>query len=167
MRLKRYAGMEKGYTSIAELAQARTRERLGESGLRRPFKDELEKNLGNGPRYVDGIAKLFTKYQIKGWEKPYQTLKTQLAAHDDFVRKEILPQARTDFRQPAELYSHSLEQFGVDMPVEELQSRAKTAFQGDAARHAGARAAGGEGEGLGGHRLPRRDQGAQEVAAPG
>jgi hypothetical protein len=129
VRLKRYAGMEKGYTSIAELAQARTRERLGESGLRRPFKDELEKNLGNGPRYVDGIAKLFTKYQIKGWEKPYQTLKTQLAAHDDFVRKEILPQARTDFRQPAELYSHSLEQFGVDMPVEELQSRAKTAFQ--------------------------------------
>jgi hypothetical protein len=129
VRLERYAGMEKGYTPIAELAQARIRERMGETGLRRPFKDELEKNLSNGPRYVDGIAKLFTKYQIKGWEKPYDALKTQLAAYDDFVRKEILTQARTDFRQPAELYSFSLEQFGVDMPVEELQSRAKTSFQ--------------------------------------
>jgi len=129
VRLRRYAGLEKGYTPIAELANARVRERLSESGLRRPFKDELEKNLANGPRYVDGIAKLFTKYKLKGWEKPYAALKSQLEAYDGFLRKEILPQARTDFRQPEELYTFSLEQFGIDMPVDVLQSRAKTAFQ--------------------------------------
>src|SRR6185503_15573096 len=59
----------------------------------------------------------------------YATLKKQLAAYDEFVRKEILPKARTDFRQPEELYAYGLEEYGVDMSVEELQSRAKVSFR--------------------------------------
>ena len=78
---------------------------------------------------MDGIGQLFVQYQLKGYEKPYAALKAQVNAYDAFVRAEILPHARTDFRQPPELYAHSLEQFGVDMPLEEMQSRAKTAFQ--------------------------------------
>ena len=129
VRLRRYAGLEKGYTPIAELAQARVRERMSNSALRRPHKDELAKSLANGSRYVDGIGKLFAKYKIKGYEKPYAALKRQLAAYDAFRRAEILPQARTDHRQPEELYAFSLEQFGVDMPLDELQHRAKASFQ--------------------------------------
>jgi uncharacterized protein (DUF885 family) len=39
-----------------------------------------------------------------------------------------MPRARTDFRQPAELYTVSLRSSGVDMPVDELTSRASAAF---------------------------------------
>jgi len=128
VRLRRYAGQEKGYTPIAELATERIRERMKED-LRKPFKDEVEKDLANSARYIDGIGQLFAKYKVKGYEKNYAKLKTQLTAFDAFVKAEVLPTARTDFRQPAELYAFSLEQLGVDMPIDELQSRAKTSFQ--------------------------------------
>lgn len=41
----------------------------------------------------------------------------------------MLPRARTDFRLPADLYAYQLRSRGVDMPVEELISRAKTSFR--------------------------------------
>src|SRR5207249_1872217 len=41
----------------------------------------------------------------------------------------VLPRARDDFRQPAELYAHGLEIYGVDLPVGELTSRAKVTFR--------------------------------------
>jgi hypothetical protein len=129
VRLRRYAGEEKGYSPLAELAVARIRERLTVAGLRGPLKEEVEKDLANSATFADGIGKLFAKYQIKGYEKTHAALKKQLAAYDDFVRKEILPRARTDFRQPQELYAYNLERFGVDMPVDELQSRAKASFR--------------------------------------
>src|SRR5262245_61956768 len=127
-RLRKYAGVEPGYEPIAELAIARIRERM-DPKLLGPVKDEVDKELANGPTYVDGIAKLFKKYKLTGWEKPYAKLQKQLASYDAFVKAEVLPRARTDFRQPAELYAFGLEQWGVDMPVEELQSRAKVAFR--------------------------------------
>jgi hypothetical protein len=82
VRLRRYAGLEKGATPIAKLAEDRTRERLGDSSLRGPVKNQIEKDLANAARYVDGIGKLFAKYQIAGWEKPYEELKQQLAQYE-------------------------------------------------------------------------------------
>lgn len=128
VRLKRYAGDEKGYEPIAELAQARIRERMDPDKLW-PVKEDIEKQLTNSKTYVDGIAELFEKYEIKGYKGPYNKLKKQMAAYDEFVKSEILPKARTDFRQPEELYQFSLEQFGNEWPVEELMSRAQVAFK--------------------------------------
>ena len=128
VRLRRYAGSEPGFTPITELAMARTRERMNPD-LLGPVKDQVEKDLANSATYVEGIAKLFEKYKLAGYQKPYARLKQQLATYDEFIRKEVLPRARTDFRQPPELYAFGLEQIGVDMPVEELQSRGKVAFR--------------------------------------
>ncbi len=55
-------------------------------------------------------------------------LKEQFASYDDFVRQEVLPNARADFRLPAELYTIALEQYGVDFPSAELTRRAHQAF---------------------------------------
>ena len=129
VRLRRYAGMEQGYEPIATLAQARIRERLQVPGLVGPFKGEVERELANGATYVQGIAKLFEKYKLEGWKKPYAALQQQLTDYDAFVRAEVLPRARTDFRLPAELYAFSLKQSGIDMPVPELTSRARVAFE--------------------------------------
>jgi len=128
VRLRKYAGVEPGFTPLAELAQARIRERM-DPALLGPVQAEVQKELANSQTYVDGIGKLFATYKIKGYEKPYAALKKQLAAYDEFTRREILPRARSDFRKPPELYAFALEQVGVDMQVDELQSRAKVAFK--------------------------------------
>lgn len=129
VRLRKYAGLEPGTTSIAKLAEARIRERLGVPGVQMPFKDKVEKDLGNADSFVEGIGKLFEKYGVAGSAEPLAKLKEQLAAYQDFVRREILPKARTDFRQPPEIYAYSLKTVGIDMPVDELTSRARVAFR--------------------------------------
>ena len=127
-RLRKYAGAEPGYTPITKLAEDRARERLNKPGLLGPAKIEVEKNLATQASFIDGIAKLFDKYKIEGYQEPHAKLKQQFAAYEQFVRKEILPRARADFRLPAEDYAFTLEQVGVDIPPAELAAKAHAAF---------------------------------------
>src|SRR5262249_36895817 len=83
---------------------------------------------------IDGLQKLLQKYQLQGWEEPYAKLKQQLAEYDQWITTEILPKARTDFRLPPEEYAFALEQFGVDIPPDQLAAIAHQSFteiQGD------------------------------------
>lgn len=131
VRLKKYTGLEPGFTPITTQAMAYTRDALAKpngKALRGPFIDDLTKDFGTAPRYLDGIAKLFEKYQLKGWEGPYETLKKQLAEYTAFVHAEVEPRATKDFRLAEEEYRFALEQSGIDWSVEELQGRAKAAF---------------------------------------
>lgn len=127
-RLKRYAGLEPGYTPLARLAEERTREQLGNAALLGPGKQEFESDLRDGPTYIKGIEQLFQKYQIAGYEQPFAALKQQLADYESFLRQSVQPRVRTDFRQPPALYAFSLKQYGVDMTVPELTSRAQISF---------------------------------------
>src|SRR5579864_7384529 len=127
VRLKRYTGVEPGYTPLTELATARTREHMNRAGLMYPFKGEVEKDLGNSDQFMAGIEQLFKKFNVQGYEQPYAKLKEQVAAYNDFVRKEILPKARTDFRLPPEEYAFALDQTGVDIPPEQLTKMAHAA----------------------------------------
>jgi hypothetical protein len=129
VRLRKYAGLEPGFKPVARLAEDDIRLRLAEPGLAGPFKEEVERDLANNKTLLAGIGELFQTYKIAGYEKPLAELEKQLTAYDDFVRREILPRARTDFRLPPELYAFSLKSVGVDMPVEELVSRAEVAFK--------------------------------------
>ena len=129
VRLRKYAGLEPGTQPITALAMADTRARLGDAALLGPPKDQMERDLQNGAVFRNGIAKLFAKYGIKGYEKAYKALTDQLVAYEGFLRQEVLPRARTDFRQPAEVYALSLRQSGIDMPIDELVSRAQVSFR--------------------------------------
>ena len=128
VRLRRYAGMEPGYDPIVKLAEDRTRERLAQPGLLGPVKEEVERNLSTSALFVNGIGQLFQKYKIEGYEKPYGELKRHLAQYDEFVRAEVLPRARTDFRLPPEEYAFDLEQVGVDILPADLAAQAHEAF---------------------------------------
>ena len=128
-RLRKYAGTEKDYTPLAQLAEAHTREKLANASLIGPAREEVERDLSQSATYVKGIAQLFDKYKIEGYKKPLEQLEKQLAAYETFVRSEIVPRTRTDFRLPAELYASNLKEFGNDMPVPELTSRAAVAFK--------------------------------------
>jgi len=129
VRLRRYTGMERGFTPVATLAERRIREKLNKGGLLGPATAQVEKDLSVTRYLVDGVGELFQKYKIAGFEEPLAKLKEQMAAYDDFVRKEVLPKSRADFRLPRELYDFALVQYGVDIPAAELTSLAHAAFQ--------------------------------------
>jgi Bacterial protein of unknown function (DUF885) len=128
VRLKRYAGLENGYTPLTSLAEQYTRPKLQQTGRLGPIRAEVENDLTTAPLLIEGIGKLFEKYRIQGYREAYAKLKEQLAAYNTFVRQEILPKSRTDFRQPPELYAFALKRVGVDIPPAELAATAHAAF---------------------------------------
>jgi uncharacterized protein (DUF885 family) len=78
--------------------------------------------------FVNGMGLLLEKYKLGGYEAPFAKLKEQLAEYDEFIRREVLPHARTDFRLPPEIYKLNLEAVGVDYTPEELTRLAHQAF---------------------------------------
>ena len=127
-RLKKYVGMEKGFVPYTDLLKERTLAQTAKPGVSYPAKGKLETELGRNANYVSGIADLFRKYDIKGWEKPYAELQKQLQDYDDWVRRTILPKARGDFRLAPEKYALQLENYGVDIPPAQLAEMAHKAF---------------------------------------
>jgi uncharacterized protein (DUF885 family) len=128
-RLKLYAGRAGGATPLVEQARARFRERASDRALLGPAKAEVEKDLGNRHALVDGLAPLFDEGQVAGSAGDLEALRAQLADDEAFVRAEVLPRARDDFKLPPDLYTMNLRDVGVDMPIEELSSRARVAFR--------------------------------------
>ena len=128
VRLRKYTGLEPGTKPIVEHAMAYVRERINNPGLTAPIKAEIQKDLGQSSFLAAGIGKLFEKFNIKGYEPAYVKLKEQLAGWQEFVKSEVLPRARDDFRMPPEIYSFKLEQIGIDIPPAELAARAHQAF---------------------------------------
>jgi hypothetical protein len=128
VRLRKYTGLESGFEPLTDQAESRYREKLKTQGLLGPSKLEVEKNLENTQAYITGIGLLLEKYKLAGYQDAFTKLKEQLAAYDGFVRAEVLPKARSDFRLPPELYTMSLENFGIDYTPEELTRLAHQTF---------------------------------------
>ena len=126
-RVRKYAGLEAGYTPSVQLVEVETRDGF-RKGLLPPSRIEVENDLSTSQFLIDGIDKLFADYKIEGAEQPVATLHRQLEDHLLFVRAEVLPKAREDFRLPRELYEFQLRQVGVDISGEELAQRAHRGF---------------------------------------
>jgi uncharacterized protein (DUF885 family) len=127
-RLREYAGIEPGYQPFTAVLQQREREQIAKPGVIYPARDEVATDLGRNSNYVEEIATLFKKYGVQGWEAAYATLKGQLADYDAWVRRDILPKARTDFRLPPEKYALAFEEFGIDIPPARIATMAHKAF---------------------------------------
>lgn len=128
VRLRKYVGREPGYTPIAQLARERSTERFGDKGLTGPWTSEVQQNLGNTQRYLQGMHDLFAKSGLKGWEKDLKTLGRQLDDYDAWVRQEILPRARQSNLLPPEIYADNLHGVGVKADPQQLINRATVAF---------------------------------------
>ncbi len=128
VRLRKYAGLQPGIDPLTKQAEDRYREKLNTPGLVGPSKLEVEKNLENTSAYVTGIGLLLEKYKMRGYQDAFAKLKQELASYDDFVRAEVLPKARADFRLPPELYTISLSNFGIDYTPDELTRLAHQTF---------------------------------------
>ena len=128
IRLRRYAGLEPGYTPITVRAENVFREKLKTPGLLGPARQEVEQDIANINDFSNGIGLLLEKYKMTDYEEAYAKLKTQLLEYSDFLRKEVMPKTRSDFRLPPELYALCLEDFGVDYTPAELTALAHKAF---------------------------------------
>jgi hypothetical protein len=128
VRLRKYTGLVAGYEPLTLQSEKTFREKLKTPGLLGPAKAELQKNLENTSAYVNGIGLLLEKYKMPGYQEAFAKLKEQLAAHDDFVRGEVMATARSDFRLPPELYTIQLENFGIDFTPDELTRLAHQTF---------------------------------------
>ncbi len=129
VRLRKYAGLVEGIPPIASQAMQATRDRLKDPSLLGPAKQQVERDLGNGPILLKGVEQLFEQFKIEGWREPFAALTQQLSEYEKFVRAEILPRSRTDFRLPPDLYALALEQVGVDVSPETLAKMARASFQ--------------------------------------
>jgi hypothetical protein len=128
VRLRRYVGREAGYEPITSLARARYEEAAKDPSLLGPWIVELQQNLDNQQRYLDGIEDLFKKSRLKGWQKDMQTLRRQINEYGEWIRSTVLPRARQTNRLPLEVYADNLKQFGVKMSPQELIDRASASF---------------------------------------
>jgi hypothetical protein len=128
VRLRKYAGLVEGVEPLVAQAMRRTRDKLKNPALLAAARQRVERDLANGPVLIQGIEKLLDQYKLEGWREPFDILKTQLQSYEQFVRTEILPKARTDFRLPADLYALALDQAGVSMAPEPLATMARQAF---------------------------------------
>ena len=128
VRLRKYAGVEPGYKPFTEILKQRALEQIAKSGMVYPSKTEVETELGRNSNYVDGIAALFTKYNLTGWEEPYAKLKAELVDYDVWAKATILPKARTDFCEPPAEYALDFEGYGIDIPPAQIAAMAHKAF---------------------------------------
>ena len=128
VRLRRYAGAETGYEPFTAVLKQRAREQIAKPGVIYPAKIEIETELGRNSNYIEGIGALFGKYGLKGWESDYAKLTGQLAEYDAWVRENILPRARSDYRLPPEKYALAFERYGIGIPPAQIAAMAHAAF---------------------------------------
>jgi uncharacterized protein (DUF885 family) len=136
VRLRKYAGVEPGFKSFADLLKQRVEEQMAKPGMIYPSAVQMETELGRDKNYVDGIQALFIKYKLTGWQEPFAKLRQELADYDTWVRATVMPKARSDFRLAPEEYALRLENYGIDIPPAQLAEMAHKAFVEDQAQMA-------------------------------
>ncbi|HET7611299.1 MAG TPA: DUF885 family protein, partial [Rhodanobacteraceae bacterium] len=127
-RLKCYVGMAPGCAPVTKEAEALFEAKAGDKKLLGPYKAEVEQNLANTKRYVDGIRKLYAKYKIEGAGPALDALQQQLDDYSAWVKSTVLPRARTDARLPEPIYADNLKNVGIDIPPQELMKQAQKSF---------------------------------------
>jgi uncharacterized protein (DUF885 family) len=128
VRMEKYAGLADGYEPITELAKQMSMERFGDESLVGPYRGEVEQDLERAETFVTGIEELMAGTDLQGWEETYETLAGQMRDYSDWVRAEILPRSRDDYRLPAVMYQDALKNWGVDATPEQLIEQATKGY---------------------------------------
>ncbi len=120
MRLKRYAGMDKGYKPITNLATAETRKGMKNARLVGPYTREIDRHMETHPEYMSGIRALFEASDLDGWQDALTALESQMSDYYAWVDDAVRARARLTSQLPYEVYKNNLKQVGVQMEPEEL-----------------------------------------------
>ena len=127
-RMEKYAGIAGGFEPITELAKAQARERFEVEGLIGPYRGEVEQDLERAETFITGIGELLSGTDLQGWEGTYESLAGQMRDYNDWIRSEILPRARDNYRLPAVMYEDALKNWGVEESPEALIEQATKGY---------------------------------------
>lgn len=126
VRMQKYAGEIGAEKPLTELAKDRTRERFGVDGLAGPYRGEVLQDLQRSESMITGIGELLSGTDLEDWQETYEVLAGQLRDYNEWVRAEILPRARDDYRLPRALYEEALRNWGVDAdPLDLIEQATK------------------------------------------
>ncbi|MGA2456817.1 MAG: DUF885 domain-containing protein [Terriglobales bacterium] len=128
VRIRKYAGLEPGLRPLTQILEERLTMQMSKPAVIYPSRREMETELARNSNYLDGITALLKQYKLSGWEEPLAKLKRQLTDYDAWLRAEVLPKARNDFRLPPEEYALMLEDYGVDIPPDQIAAMAHKGF---------------------------------------
>jgi uncharacterized protein (DUF885 family) len=128
VRIRKYAGLEPGLRPLTQILEERLTMQMSKPAVIYPSRREMETELARNSNYLDGITALLKQYKLSGWEEPLAKLKRQLTDYDAWLRAEVLPKARNDFRLPPEEYALMLEDYGVDIPPDQIVAMAHKGF---------------------------------------
>lgn len=131
VRLKRYTGLVDEVPAVMEQLQARYAESLEENPDRLPpYRGEVEQAIANAPQFIGGLRQFFGAPDLDPAETApvLDAAEAQINAYVEWVKAEVLPRAREDFRLPVELYALSLKDTGVDLEPSDLIARAQLAY---------------------------------------
>jgi len=128
VRLKRYTGIDKGFTPLTTQAKAQFEKAMADKNLLGPYKGQVEQDLSNTESYISGIRKLYEKYKIAGADKALDAFESQLKDYDAWIRSTVMSRARDDFRLPPDLYADNLKNVGLDIPPDALIAKAELAY---------------------------------------
>ena len=127
-RLNKYAGLVDGHRPFTELAIEATERRLKDKKLIGPFITQLENDIENGPRFIEGIKTTMEASGLTGWEPAYEALSKQFEDYLAWAEEKVKPRARQDFRLPAEIYADNLKNYGVTISPQQLIDRSTVTF---------------------------------------
>ena len=128
VRLEKYAGLADGYEPFTKLAKQLSEERFDVEGLVGPYRGEVEQDLERAETFITGIEELLAGTDLQGWQDSYETLAGQMRDYNDWVRAEILPRARNDFRLPPVMYEDALRNWGVEESPQALIEQATKGY---------------------------------------
>ncbi len=127
-RLEKYAGIADGHKPFTELAKERTRERFEVEGLVGPYRGEVEQDIERAETMITGVEELLAGTDLQGWEESYAVLAGQMRDYNEWVRAEVLPRTRDDYRLPIDLYEDALRNWGVDASPTDLIEQATKGY---------------------------------------
>ncbi len=128
VRLKKYTGQAAGYEPLTESAKRLLTERAQVPGIIEPFAGEVRQDLERAPVMMAGLQQLFAATRLEGYADDLELLAEQLTRYNEWVRANILPNARPSAVLPRELYQLQLKQYGVEDPPEALMRTGEVAF---------------------------------------
>lgn len=84
-----------------------------------PTREEIETYIAEADEYLAAIEKLLEVWPEEDWRRDFNELKNQDLSYRAFLKKKILPYARSTNRTPPDVYAFSLKAYGIyDSPAE-------------------------------------------------
>lgn len=94
-----------------------------------PLKDEIETYLKDSDSYLEAIQELLGHWKSEEWKRDLDELRSQDLIYREFLRRKVLPYARTTNFTPPKIYAFTLKDMGIETSPEELIETAKKDYR--------------------------------------